>query len=320
MACGLLGTLQVVLGAACSPAAPPTVAGAPRDRGVLRQDLFQAVASNGKVLAAATAGGSVLSSDDGGQTWQRHALAGTASIVAMAACPDGSFVGLDFYRRAWTAPAQGRPWTPHAIDTPEPLITVACDRHNHLWAAGGHSRILASEDGGKTWAARFGGDDSILTTLQFLGDGRGHALGEFGLHLVTQDGGRSWQKQAPLPGDFYPYAAVFRADGQAWASGLAGVVLHSRDAGRTWSRQANPADAALYALVPLGDALYGLGFGGAAVVARGDAWSRYDHGRAIPGYLAAGAAHGDDALLVAGAGGALHLLRPSSAKTVARAQ
>lgn len=312
--------LVAMLTGGCQEAPSMAAVVAEAARSVHRYDMFQAAASNGKVLAAATAGSAIVTSVDDGQTWRRHVLPGAASIVALAACPDGSLVGLDFYRKVWVASADGQAWTAHEIKTPDNLMALTCDAGNALWVVGSHSRILSSADKGATWQSRHAGADAILTTVQFLDTQRGHALGEFGTHLATRDGGATWQKQPPLPADFYPYTAVFMDEQRAWASGLAGVILHSSDGGQSWAKQNNPAAVPMYALVALGDSIYGLGFGGQMVALEAGQWLRYDHGKPVPAYLAAGAAHGVDSLLVAGAAGALHVIKPSVRKTEARSQ
>ena len=57
------------------------------------------------------------------------------------------------------------------------------------------------------------------------------------------------QQQAKIPGDFYPYSAVFTDTQHGWVSGLAGVFLYTGDGGKTWTKQVNRTGAPMYALV-----------------------------------------------------------------------
>ena len=79
---------------ACTAAPDMTAIQAERARPVQRYDITQALASNGRVIVAGTQSAAVLVSDDQGQRWTRIALSG-ASMIGLAACPDGSFVGID---------------------------------------------------------------------------------------------------------------------------------------------------------------------------------------------------------------------------------
>ena len=262
-------------------------------------------------MVAGTSTGTLVSSIDGGAVWRRHQLPGAASIVSIATCPNGSFAALDFYRKVWLADAAAQSWTSRDIKTSDNVTAITCSAGNRLWVVGSRTRILSSADMGTTWTAQQAGEDAILTTVQFLDERHGHITGEFGIHLATRDGGATWVKQPKLPGDFYPYATVFKDQNHAWASGVAGVLLSTNDGGQTWVKQVNDAAVAIYGLAMLGDAVYGVGFGGQVVALHDEAWKRYEHGKSIPAYLTAVAAHGGKALLVAGAAGALHVIAPA---------
>ncbi|MDE2371194.1 MAG: hypothetical protein KGN16_19655 [Burkholderiales bacterium] len=282
--------------------------------------MFQSAASNGHVMVAATSGGALVVSADQGATWQRRALPVANSIVALTHCADGSFVGLDYYRRIWLGDAEGRTWQSRPITGADNPMATTCDAAGRIWVVGGRTRILSSSDRGAHWTSRQAGEDAILTTVQFLDAQHGHVTGEFGLHLATDDGGATWKKQPKLAADFYPYATVFASDREGWSAGVAGVLLHTADGGASWQVQPNRSDAPIYALAAIDGTVYGAGFGGQMVVLRGGEWLPYDHGKAIPGYLAAIAAHGAPSLLVAGAAGALHLITPALPGAVAAKQ
>jgi len=231
-----------------------------------------------------------------------------ASIIALTQCPDGSFAGLDFYRKVWIGDASGQKWEPRDIKTANNVLALACDLGNRLWVVGSRTSILSSADKGANWEAIELGEDAILTTVQFIDAKRGVITGEFGILVMTADGGATWQQQAKIPGDFYPYSAVFTDSRHGWVSGLAGVILYTGDGGKTWTKQVNQTSAPMYALVKAGEDIYGLGAGGLMVTLRGNEWSRFNHGKALPAYLAAGVAVDSQSLLVTGAAGALQVV------------
>src|SRR5437588_453263 len=274
----------------CTQAPDLNVVQVERAKPVLRFDTFQSAASNGKVLVAGSAGGAIVTSADRGGTWTRHQLPSPASIIALTQCPDGSFAGLDFYRKVWIGDASAQKWEPRDIKTTNNVLALACDSGNRLWVVGSRTSILSSADKGATWEGIDLGEDAILTTVQFLDAKRGVVTGEFGMVVTTANGGATWQQQAKIPGEFYPYSTVFTDSEHGWVSGLAGVILHTGDGGRTWTKQVNQTGAAMYALVKVGEDIYGLGAGGLMVILRGNDWSRFNQGKELPAYQAAGVA------------------------------
>lgn len=309
----LRAALAVLLGAtlalgACTQAPDFGPVQAERAKPVLRNDTFQSASSNGKVLVAGTASGAVVASADGGRSWTRHTLEGPASVIALAACPDGSFAGIDFYRRLWIGDAAGQGWAAKPMDPKVDPLAVTCDPAGRVWVVGSHSTLLSSADRGATWTKRDFGQDALLTTVQFVDDKHGVITGEFGAVLTTADGGANWTEQPAIPGDFYPYATLFTDAQHGWSSGIGGVILHTADGGKSWTPQDNRSGAQMYSLLRQGDELYGVGAGGQMVVLRGEAWDRFDHGLTLPAYLTSGAVLDARSMLVAGAAGALHVV------------
>lgn len=302
----LLGAVLALVACTQAPDFAPVLA--ERAKPVLRNDTFQAAASNGKVLVAGTASGAIVVSADAGRQWSRHTLDGKVSVIAMATCPDGGFVAVDFYRKLWIGDATGQQWSAQPLDEKVDPMAVTCDAAGRIWVAGSHTTLLSSADGGASWTQVDFGEDALLTTVQFVDEQHGFATGEFGTVITTADGGTTWTPQPAIPGDFYPYATLFTDAQNGWTSGIGGVFLRTTDGGKSWTPQANPSDAPMYALLRLGDELYGLGAGGQMVVLKREAWERFDHGLKLPAYLTAGAVLDGRSMLVAGAAGALHVV------------
>ena len=84
---------------------------------IQRYDQFQEVASNGKLLVSVGSQGVIVSSDNGGTSWKRTVLPGISSLIGIAACPDGSWVALDFYRKVWVADAAATKWDARELAT-----------------------------------------------------------------------------------------------------------------------------------------------------------------------------------------------------------
>lgn len=305
----LLSLLACTLLGACTQAGNISAIERERQKPVQRYDIGQAAASNGKVVVAGTQTGAIVVSRDMGKTWERSSL-GSASLVDLTACADGSFVGVDFYHKVWSADAAGANWNSAALNEPKTPLTVACDRRGGWWVAGIHAKIAGSRDKGASWTVTDLGEDVQITAIQFVDEQHGIAVGEFGFTAFTADGGATWQKGARIPGDFYPYTALFLNRMEGWVSGIAGQILHTTDGGKSWQKQTNATQAALYRLFLHDGVPFGVGNAGTVARLDGDIWRSVPYANAVPVFLGSGASlAGQSAVLIGGPGG---LLRPVS--------
>jgi photosystem II stability/assembly factor-like uncharacterized protein len=291
-----------------------------RAKPVQRTDNFQAAAGNGQALIGVGNGGVVVSSLDQGQSWSRATLSGPSSLIAATTCADGRFVALDFYRKLHVGDAQGKQFNQQALPDDVQPMSVACDLRGRIWVVGSFTTILWSDDGGASWDRQDLGEDAFLTTVQFLDAEHGVITGEFGALLQTADGGATWERAAPIPNDFYPYAAWFATPTEGWVSGIAGVILHTSDGGASWTEQTNESGAPMYALVNTGAQLVAVGAAGQVVALHDDRWQRVPGTPSVPAYLAAGASLSPDALLIAGAAGALKVMQLPSPSVAIQGQ
>ena len=174
-------------------------------------------------------GGTVLRTTDGGSTWQD---------VSPGTVDGADTSGLQLRDiEAWDAQ--------HAV-----ALSIG---------EGTDSRILRTEDGGRTWHAGFVNQDpkAFYDCLAFFDARHGLAMsdpvdGRFRV-VSTDDGGRSWSVVDPagmppaLDGEFGFAASgtclVTSGGHDAWMAtggGERARVLHSRDRGRTWTASDTP--------------------------------------------------------------------------------
>jgi photosystem II stability/assembly factor-like uncharacterized protein len=302
--------MAATLLAACTRAPDLAAVQAEAAKPVQRYDISQAVAANDAVVVAGTQSGAVLLSTDNGKSWARNVL-GPVSLIDITTCPDGSFVGVDFYRKVWSADAKGATWTAHELTKPRTPLTVACDKKGQWWVGGTRATIAMSADKGATWKINDLGEDAQITTLQFVDKEFAVAAGEFGIFLVSTDGGTTWNKRTAMPGEFYPYAVLFGSRSDGWASGLGGQMLHTTDGGKTWVKAAD-APASLYRLFAHKGVPTGSGAAGVVAQLQGNAWQSLAYPDAVPAFLGGGASMATQDLLVIGGPGGL--LRPLSLK------
>lgn len=284
---------------------------AEKAKAVTRADHFQAVAAGKGALVAVGNDGIVATSKDEGKTWSRQMMAGTSSLTGVSACPDGSFVALDFYRKIWLGSATGN-WSSKEIKSKVNPLALTCDSENKIWVVGSRSTILSSADKGGTWQEKTMGVDAMFVTVQFVDAKHGFITGEFGSVYTTADGGANWTAEAKIAPDFFSYGALFSDAHSGWVSGLAGIVMHTKDGGKTWSKQANKLGAPIYSIVPHGDRLIALGINGLIFQLQGDQWELTGPPKPTP-YLRGALSLDAKRLLIAGGAGLLEVISTGGA-------
>ena len=92
------------------------------------------------------------------------------------------------------------------------------------WAVGDSGTILATGDGGATWAPQTSGTQSHLSAVQFLDAETGWAVGDSGTILATGDGGATWAPQTSGTRSNL-YAVQFLDAKTGWAVGNSGQMV-----------------------------------------------------------------------------------------------
>lgn len=310
----VLTLLTVAMLSGCTQAPDMSGIATERQRSVHRYDISQAIASNGKVIVVGTQSGVALVSSDKGTTWQRREL-GQTSLVDIAVCADQTFVAIDHYHKVWSADARGENWQSTKLDQPRTPLAVTCSPQGGWWVAGTNAVIAGSADQGKTWQVNDLGEDAQITTIQFVSDKQAVALGEFGLTVMSDDGGRTWKRGPKIPGDFYPYAALFRNVREGWVSGIAGQMLRTSDGGLTWQKQVNATQASLNRLFMHDGGPFAVGNGGVVARLEGDIWRNVAYPDPLPMFLGGGASlPGQAAIVIGGPGGLLRAVGTANNK------
>src|SRR4029453_2846196 len=120
--------------------------------------------------------------------------------------------------------------------------------------------VYATTDGGDTWTLLQTGSVRHIFAIQFANSQRGHAVGDFGTMVHTEDGGKTWSTsrvpesvtlpESALdtgvePGDVNLYGMTFGDADHAWIVGEFGIIMASTDGGRTWQQQHTPVESTL---------------------------------------------------------------------------
>ena len=183
-------------------------------------------------------------------------------------------------------------------------------------AMGDRGVVLLSDDNGRSYRqAKAVPTDSTLTSVSFVDDRQGWAVGHWGVVLHTADGGETWALQrSDVKADRPLFAVQFFDASRGVAVGLWSLVLVTEDGGASWQTVTMPVPegakkADLNLLGLFGDAkgrLY-------ATAERGMVLRSDDGGRTwtylVTGYTGsfwAGLATRDGTLLAAGLRGSLY--------------
>lgn len=148
-----------------------------------------------------------------------------------------------------------------AVPLSTPLTGVSFVDASHGWAVGQWGAILASTDGGETWAIQrlSSEEDRPLFAVHFFDAQRGVAVGLWSLVLTTEDGGKTWTEQTLQAPPGYSRADLnlmgLFADGRGsvYATAEQGQLLHSDDHGKTWRYLDTGYDGTLWSGAVLAD-------------------------------------------------------------------
>lgn len=242
-----------------------------------------AAATSATILGATLAGqrivavgdyGTVLLSDDAGQSFRQSAkvpLSSTLTAVSFADAKQGWAVGH------WGAILHtadgGESWEIQRLDTEEdrPLFSVHFFNARDGVAVGLWSLVLRTEDGGKTWTAselpappEGGKGDRNLFKAFVSPRGSLFVAAERGAVLRSDDHGRSWRYlMTGYKGSFW--SGVGLADGTLLVGGLRGTIYRSGDDGHSWQAVNSGVKSSLTDLLAVGDKVVGVGLDGVQV-------------------------------------------------------
>lgn len=147
----------------------------------------------------------------------------------------------------------GKTWKKDKLPTDIALLGVHTDAVRTIAVGQSGTVFVRGTEG--AWQKVSAGTEKRLFSVSSNLEGLAVAAGEFGVLLLSEDGGRSWHPltldwmQVGTDGGAEPhlYGAHVAADGAISVVGEFGLVLRSVDRGRTWSVQ-NKASASLFAL------------------------------------------------------------------------
>jgi photosystem II stability/assembly factor-like uncharacterized protein len=265
--------------------------------------------------------GLIFTTQDGGKTWQRRP-SGTAKALAAVSFADPAHGFIAGSGGAMLASADGGvTWRVQNSGMKDQLLGVHALSTDQAFAVGAFGTLISTADGGRSWSKHELKWDSLiekiikeagylepnLNAVYFSSPENGWIVGEFGLVLHTQDGGKSWTAQR-YGGDFPQlYALEFFDARRGWAVGQAGSVIQTKDGGQHWSPVALETKRDLYDIALEGERGVIVGDGVVLVSRDGGASWQAGGGATEERWLGGVALKSSEAIAV-GAAGTIQLL------------
>ncbi|MDY7533992.1 YCF48-related protein [Pseudomonas sp. Bout1] len=149
---------------------------------------------------------------------------------------------------------QGATWTQAKVPTRQLLTAVFFADDKHGWAVGHDAQILATTDGGETWAQQFQDlkREAPLLDVWFKDASNGFAVGAYGALIETTDGGKTWDDVSDRldnEDQFHLNAIAEVKDAGLFIVGEQGSMFRSHDEGQTWEKLEGPYEGSLFGVI-----------------------------------------------------------------------
>lgn len=136
-----------------------------------------------------------------------------------------------------------------AARAPSPMharILAATRAGARVVAVGDRGMVLLSDDDGKSYRqARTVPTRAALTSVSFVDERQGWAVGHWGVILHTADGGETWTLQRDdMTVDQPLFSVWFKDRNEGMAAGLFSLLLKTGDGGKSWNAVTLPAPGA----------------------------------------------------------------------------
>ncbi len=226
-------------------------------------DSFFSVAClpSGKCYVVGTEG-ALLTSTDGGQNWERRAIAERGDLswfdlYSIRFANDGQtgWIGGESGLILKTTDG-GQTWSPQTSGTTENIFRIAVVDARTAYACGTNGLLMGTTDGGAHWQLQTLKSGLIFLDIAFADPQNGWTVGEFETIMHTADGGKTWTPQIGGKRANFKLPALFAirfSDAQhGWAAGQGGTLLRTDNGGATWQPVTAPSASPMYSVVYVG--------------------------------------------------------------------
>ncbi len=256
--------------------------------------------------------GVILHSDDGGKTWKRQRSGTTRALSSVSAAGARHAFAVGNGGMVLATSDGGRTWQPQTSGTRNHLLDVQALSPSDAFAVGAFGTLLSTTDGGRTWVKHALKWSSLipkviedtgpvapnLNSVFFVSAAQGWIVGEFGLILHTDDGGKTWNAQRAGSNLPQLVAVRFRDALEGFAVGQTGVALRTTDGGAHWMPIKTGTKDGLYGISLHGR--YGVVVGSGVVLLTDNGGLSWSEMKSIPAtmVLSSVSTLGEDAIAV----------------------
>ncbi len=198
-------------------------------------DLYSVSYIDSNTCTAVGDGGTIIRTDDGGNTWVRQHSGTIARFYSVAFANVNTGIVVGDSGIVLTTTNGGLVWTRQNSQASVSLRAAAFQDPITITVVGSSGLIIKSSDGGNIWVIKNSGTSKGLMCVSFLNKSEGVIGGYSGTLLKTTDGGETWNILPP-PADIYEYYTITFRDTNRIYTGSA----MSSDGGITWVKYDNP--------------------------------------------------------------------------------
>lgn len=216
----------------------------------LPHDFIYSISFSANKGVAVGSNGLILNSTDGGLSWSKIGKQVTQDALLSISNQNGKCLASGQSGVVvWSDDCTN--WKAVKPITEARLLSIAANTNGMAYAVGGFGTILASSDGGETWAKIAVPWGSILSTgaephlYSVLVDDAGvvTVAGEFELIIRSSDKGKTWKTLHKGTRSIFDLYAL--RDGKIYAVGQEGLILSSGNNGELWSEVKSKTNALL---------------------------------------------------------------------------
>jgi len=235
----------------------------------LERVLLLDVALNEQRLVAIGEQGVIIFSDDAGASWQQAKVPVSAMLtgvffvnqnVGWAVGHDGLLLKTIDKGASWQVVLDGHKVNQLRVTALQESLLQLSATENYDEQAYDDLQFQLED----AQLAQEEGPSAPLLDVFFINEEQGFVVGTYGLFLITQDGGTSWQYagQHLSNPDGYHLNKVFQtSSGELFLLGEAGLLLRSNDQGNSWNLEELSYEGSLFSMAE-SDHLYLMGLRG----------------------------------------------------------
>ncbi len=184
-----------------------------------------------------TNAGIILSTTNGGLTWNERNTAIHLNAVDFANGLNGWAVGEDGIIRHTH---NGESWGTQTSPVNSDLNAVCFIDENTGWAAGDYGKIIHTTNGGTDWVVQSNPMESKygnLWGIRFVNETNGYAVGEFSTILYTTNSGETWLEQNANASQNFLFTSVYFINKtHGWITSNGGRIFLTTDGGDNWEQ------------------------------------------------------------------------------------